>query len=154
VLDGVFASAPAGAAAAASVLRSPPFALERLRQHDAEHLIYATNIACLSASGAQILTPLQLIGHLAALASPPRPFLRCAGSERTAPPRSDGHGAAPRATIEGLLSRIRTTASDGPSRRQWAARVHEALREPMTNPIHSVGMKIPTRLNSCSISLP
>ncbi|MGH7186023.1 MAG: transposase, partial [Pseudomonadota bacterium] len=50
----------------------PPFALERLRQRDAEHLIYENTRPGPGGSGPQILTPLQLIDRLAALIPPPR----------------------------------------------------------------------------------
>jgi len=50
----------------------PPFALERLQQRDAEHLIYAAGKPGPGGSGLQILTPLQLIDRLAALVPPPR----------------------------------------------------------------------------------
>jgi len=50
----------------------PPFALERLQQRDAEHLLYAAGKPGPGSSGAQILTPLQLIDRLAALVPPPR----------------------------------------------------------------------------------
>ena len=44
----------------------PPFALERLQQRDAEHLIYENTRPGPGGSGAQILTPLQLIDRRAA----------------------------------------------------------------------------------------
>ena len=51
----------------------PPFALERLQQLDAEHLIYeATKPGPGGRDSPQILTPLQLIARLAALVPPPR----------------------------------------------------------------------------------
>ena len=50
----------------------PPFALERLQQRDAEHLLYAANKPVPGDCGPQILTSLQLIDHLAALVSPAR----------------------------------------------------------------------------------
>jgi len=50
----------------------PPFALERLQQRDAEHLIYENTRSGPGGSGPQILTPLQLIDRLAALVPPPR----------------------------------------------------------------------------------
>ena len=50
----------------------PPFALERLQQRDAEYLLYEAGKPGPGGSGAQILTPLQLIDRLAALIPPPR----------------------------------------------------------------------------------
>jgi len=50
----------------------PPFALERLQQRDAEHLLYAAGKPGPGGSGAQLLTPLQLLDRLAALVPPPR----------------------------------------------------------------------------------
>ena len=50
----------------------PPFALERLQQRDAEHLIYAATQPGPGGGGPQLLTPLQLIDRLAALVPPPR----------------------------------------------------------------------------------
>jgi len=50
----------------------PPFALERLQQRDAEHLLYEATKAGPGGTGAQILTPLQLLDRLAALVPPPR----------------------------------------------------------------------------------
>ena len=50
----------------------PPFALERLRQLDAERLLYESTKPGPGGSGPQILTPLELIARLAALVPPPR----------------------------------------------------------------------------------
>ena len=50
----------------------PPFALERLRQLDGEHLSYDNAKAGPGGSRAQILTPLELLDRLAALLPPPR----------------------------------------------------------------------------------
>ncbi len=50
----------------------PPFALERLQQRDAEHLLYQASKPGPGGSGLQILTPLQLLDRLAALVPPPR----------------------------------------------------------------------------------
>ena len=50
----------------------PPFALERLQQRDAEHLLYEATKPGPGGSGPQILTPLELIDRLAALVPPPR----------------------------------------------------------------------------------
>jgi len=50
----------------------PPFALERLQQRDAEHLLYAASKPGPGGRDAQLLTPLQLLDRLAALVPPPR----------------------------------------------------------------------------------
>ena len=50
----------------------PPFALERLQQRDAEHLLYKASKTGPGGSGLQLLTPLQLLDRLAALVPPPR----------------------------------------------------------------------------------
>ena len=80
----------------------PPFALERLRELDPEHLLYASTKPGPGGSGPQILTPLQLLDRLAALVPPPcihrhryfgvlAPTHRCAlrspPSRRGRPPR-------------------------------------------------------------------
>ncbi len=95
VLDGVFASTPAGGvvfhpatelcAAVCSLVGDrpglerllrycarPPFALERLQQRDAEHLLYENPRSGPGGRGPQTLTPLELIDRLAALVPPPR----------------------------------------------------------------------------------
>ena len=66
VLDGVFASAKTDYCAL------PPFALERLQQRDAGHLLYAASKPGPGDCGPQLLTALQLIDRLAALVPPPR----------------------------------------------------------------------------------
>ena len=50
----------------------PLFALARLQQRDAEHLIYNASKPWPGSRGAQLLTPLQLINRLATLIAPPR----------------------------------------------------------------------------------
>jgi hypothetical protein len=50
----------------------PPFALERLRQLDGEHLSYDHPKLGPGGSGPQILTPLALLHRLAAVVPPPR----------------------------------------------------------------------------------
>ena len=50
----------------------PPFALERLQQRDAEHLIDEVSKPGPGGSGPQLLTPMERIDRLAALAPPPR----------------------------------------------------------------------------------
>jgi len=49
----------------------PPFALDRLRELDPEHLLYASTKPGPGGTGPQILTPLQLLDRLAALVPPP-----------------------------------------------------------------------------------
>ena len=50
----------------------PPFALERLQQRDAEHLVYHSPKPRPGAPGDLVLTPLELIDKIAALVPPPR----------------------------------------------------------------------------------
>ena len=50
----------------------PAFALERLREIDAEHLVYESIKPGPGGSVSLMLTPLELIGRLAALIPPPR----------------------------------------------------------------------------------
>lgn len=50
----------------------PPFALDRLREHDREYLIYEPPKPGPGSSGPQWLAPLELLDRLAALAQPPR----------------------------------------------------------------------------------
>jgi hypothetical protein len=50
----------------------PPFALERLRELDAEHLVYESAKPGSGRSGLLLLTPLELLERLAALVPPPR----------------------------------------------------------------------------------
>ena len=67
--------APADRAGRERLLRycaRPPFALERLRELDPEHLVYASAKPGPGANGPQILTPLQPLGRLAVLVPPPR----------------------------------------------------------------------------------
>ncbi|MCE7939927.1 MAG: IS91 family transposase [Chloroflexi bacterium CFX6] len=50
----------------------PPFALDRLRERDPEHLLYESAKPGPGGNGPQILTPLQLLDRLAVLVPPPR----------------------------------------------------------------------------------
>jgi hypothetical protein len=50
----------------------PPFALERLRELDCEHLSYDNPKPGPGGSGPQLLTPLELLDRIAALVPPPR----------------------------------------------------------------------------------
>ena len=50
----------------------PPFALDRLRERDPEHLLYDCAKPGPGGSAPQLLTPLQLLDRLAALVPPPR----------------------------------------------------------------------------------
>ncbi|TMH06186.1 MAG: hypothetical protein E6H67_06885 [Betaproteobacteria bacterium] len=62
----------------------PPFALERLRELNGEHLLYQSTKPSPAGERALFLTPLELIDRLAALVPPPRipppPLPRCAGA--------------------------------------------------------------------------
>jgi hypothetical protein len=55
-----------------ATLARPPFALDRLRELDPEHLLYASTKPGPGSTGPQSLTPLQLLDRLAALVPPPR----------------------------------------------------------------------------------
>jgi hypothetical protein len=50
---------------------SPPFALDRLREHDPQHLLYECTKPCLGRTGPLRLTPLEPLDRLAALIFPP-----------------------------------------------------------------------------------
>ena len=50
----------------------PPFALEQLHQHDAEHLVYDIAKPRPDEPRALVLTPLELIHRIAALVTRPR----------------------------------------------------------------------------------
>jgi len=50
----------------------PPFALDRLREIDPDHLLYASTKQGPGGNGPQLLTPLELLDRLAALVPPPR----------------------------------------------------------------------------------
>ena len=50
----------------------PPFALERLRELDGEHLLYESTKPGRGGTGPLVLTPLELIDRIAALVPPPR----------------------------------------------------------------------------------
>ena len=55
-----------------ATLARPPFALDRLRELDREHLIYDHPKPGPGGNGPQLLTPLELLDRLAALVPPPR----------------------------------------------------------------------------------
>jgi hypothetical protein len=50
----------------------PPFALDRLRERDPDHLLYESAQPGPGGTGPQIPTPLQLLDRLAAFVPPPR----------------------------------------------------------------------------------
>jgi hypothetical protein len=50
----------------------PPFALDRLRELDPEHLLCASTKPVPGGNGPLLLTPLKLLDRLAALVPPPR----------------------------------------------------------------------------------
>ena len=56
----------------APVPARPPFALDRLREIDPDHLLYASTKQGPGGNGPQLLTPLELLDRLAALVPPPR----------------------------------------------------------------------------------
>lgn len=70
----------------------PPFALDRLRELDPEHLLYESTRQGPGETGPQILTPLQLLDRLAALVPRPRVHHRYV----EVLPRTAGHGEFPR----------------------------------------------------------
>ena len=61
-----------GVSACCATLARPPFALERLRELDAEHLLYAHTKPGPGDTGPLVLTPLELIDRIVALVPPPR----------------------------------------------------------------------------------
>ena len=87
---------------------SPPFALDRLREHDPQHLLYECTKPGLGRTGPLRLTPLEPLDRLAALILPPhvhrhrypRVLTRTAAHRRF--PRRPGaaaHGRLPRLTL-------------------------------------------------------
>ena len=109
-----FRHRPAGGERLLRYCARPPFALERLQQRDAEHLLYAASKPGPGDCGPQLLTPLQLIDRLAALAPPPRVHrhryygvLAAAGATHPAPPADEPiHRRAARYAWVLLLARI------------------------------------------------
>ena len=87
----------------------PPIALERLHQHDAEHLLYDIAKPRPDGPRAPLLTPLALLDKIAALVPPPRVHRHryygvpapAAGTPNAAP-----HRAAARYLWAMLLARI------------------------------------------------
>jgi hypothetical protein len=73
----------------------PPFALEHLHQHDAEHLLYDIPKPRPDGPRALVLTPRELIDKVAALVPPP--LLRRAGAQRPVARRRHRLGAGARA---------------------------------------------------------
>ena len=92
------------------------FALERLQQRDAEHLLYENTRPGPGGRGPQILTPLELIDRLAALVPPPRSIgtVITACWRQLAPvPRGDHpSGMAARTPYQGLRTRTPTPGTE------------------------------------------
>ena len=137
----------------------PPFALEHLRQHDAEHLVYHSPKPRPGAGGDLVLTPLELIGKIAALVPPPRAH------------RHRYYGVlAPNASLRAAVTALAAVALIAPppapatdaaateqaphraaARYLWAmllSRIYEAL--PLSCPICHAQMRIIAFINDAS----
>ena len=136
----------------------PPFALEHLQQLDAEHLVYHSPKQGLDGSSDLVLTPLELIGKIAALVPPPRSHRhRYYGVlAPNSPLRAAVIAMAPVVVIAPTLPLADTSGSaEKPLRAVshylWAmllARIYEAL--PLTCPICHTQMRIIAFINEAS----
>lgn len=126
----------------------PPFALDRLRELDREHLIYDHPKPGPGGSGPQLLTPLELLDRLATLVPPPR--IHCHRYFGVLAPNS------PLRTAVTALALAATTSPPAPNpqpaaqaahrraaRYAWAlllARIYEVV--PLVCPLCGAGMRI------------
>jgi hypothetical protein len=132
----------------------PPFALEHLQQLDAEHLVYHSPKPGLDGSSDLVLTPLELIGKIAALVPPPRSHRhRYYGVlAPNSPLRAAVIAMAPVAVIAPSLPLADAAGAEEKPRRAshylWAmllARIYEAF--PLTCPICQAQMRIIAFIN-------
>ncbi len=135
----------------------PPFALEHLQQLDAEHLVYHSPKPGLDGSSDLVLTPLELIGKIAALVPPPRSHRhRYYGVlAPNSPLRAAVIAMAPVAVIAPSLPLADAAGAEEKPRRAshylWAmllARIYEAF--PLTCPICQAQMRIIAFINEAS----
>ena len=133
----------------------PPFALEHLQQLDAEHLVYHSPKPGLDGSSDLVLTPLELIGKIAALVPPPRSHRhRYFGVlAPNSPMRAAVIAMAPVVVIAPPLSPTDSAGTEEKPRRAvshylWAmllARIYEAF--PLSCPICHAQMRIIAFIN-------
>jgi len=133
----------------------PPFALEHLQQLDAEHLVYHSPKPGLDGSCDLVLTPLELIGKIAALVPPPRSHRhRYFGVlAPNSPMRAAVIAMAPVVVIAPPLSPTDSAGTEEKPRRAvshylWAmllARIYEAF--PLSCPICHAQMRIIAFIN-------
>ena len=133
----------------------PPFALEHLQQLDAEHLVYHSPKPGLDGSSDLVLTPLELIGKIAALVPPPRSHRhRYYGVlAPNSPMRAAVIAMAPVVVIAPPLSPTDSAGTEEKPRRAvsqylWAmllARIYEAF--PLSCPICHAQMRIIAFIN-------
>jgi hypothetical protein len=98
----------------------PAFALERLRQIDAEHLVYESVKPGPSGSVSLMLTPLELIDRLAALIPPPRRH------------RHRTHGVlAPNAPLRSAVTALAAPADETPAVAAPVPGAHSEEEEPL-----------------------
>ena len=136
----------------------PPFALEHLQQLDAEHLVYHSPKPGLDGASDLVLTPLELIGKIAALVPPPRSHRhRYYGVlAPNSPLRAAVIALAPVAVIVPSLPLTGLAGTDEKPRRSvshylWAmllARIYEAF--PLICPICHAQMRIIAFINEAS----
>jgi len=133
----------------------PPFALEHLQQLDTEHLVYHSPKPGLDGSCDLVLTPLELIGKIAALVPPPRAHRhRYFGVlAPNSPMRAAVIAMAPVVVIAPPLSPTDSAGTEEKPRRAvshylWAmllARIYEAF--PLSCPICHAQMRIIAFIN-------
>ena len=136
----------------------PPFALEHLQQLDADHLVYHSPKPGLDGSSDLVLTPLELIGKIAALVPPPRSHRhRYFGVlAPNSPMRAAVIAMAPVVVIAPPLSPTDSAGTEEKPRRAvshylWAmllARIYEAF--PLSCPICHAQMRIIALINEAS----
>ena len=108
----------------------PPFALDRLRERDREHLIYEPPKPGPGGSGPQCLTPLELLDRLAALVPPPRLHRhRYFGVlAPNAPLRTAVTALAPGATTAPPAANAEPAAESAPRRAARSTSLHRSCR--------------------------
>ena len=126
-VDGSVRIEPADRAGRERLLRfcaRPPFALDRLRELDPEHLLYESTKPGPGGNGSRLLTPLEPLDRIAALVPPATPGQCCSPASMTE--GSPFSGLRPATVRPGPPARARPRApylrppESGP-RRQWPA---------------------------------
>jgi hypothetical protein len=108
-----------------ATLARPPFALDRLRELDREHLIYDHPKPGPGGNGPQLLTPLELLDRLVALVPPPR-FHRHRSS--------CGNEAPQHSRIGCLQEEAKIEPARGPSLWETADAEHDSTPDPALPP--------------------